>query len=105
MNLQKLVKTTLVLFCISLSAPAFSNPGSGTEFNPGDGKSTGATIDPIKRIEEIKNMNKENLSRAERKALRKELREMRPEARANKNGIYLSVGAVIIVILLLILLL
>ena len=56
------------------------------------------------RVYEIKAMDKSNLTRAERKELRKELREMKKEARA-VQGIYLSVGAVIIIILLLILIL
>ena len=57
------------------------------------------------RVEEIKAMDKSNLSRAEKKELRKELRTMKKEARAMGGGVYLSVGAIIIIILLLILIL
>lgn len=57
------------------------------------------------RVEEIKAMDKSNLSRAEKKELRKELRTMKKEARAIGGGVYLSVGAIIIIILLLILIL
>jgi hypothetical protein len=57
-----------------------------------------------RRVYEIRDMDKSDLSREERKALRKELREMKKEARAIQ-GIYLSVGAIIIIILLLILIL
>ncbi|MCX2478840.1 hypothetical protein OQY15_07025 [Pedobacter sp. MC2016-15] len=57
------------------------------------------------RVEEIKAMDKSNMSKAERKELRKELREMKKEARAMGGGVYLSVGAIIIIILLLILIL
>jgi hypothetical protein len=57
-----------------------------------------------RRVFEIRDMDKSDLSRVERKALRKELREMKKEARAIQ-GIYLSVGAIIIIILLLILIL
>lgn len=57
-----------------------------------------------RRVYEIRDMDKSDLSRVERKALRKELREMKKEARAIQ-GIYLSVGAIIIIILLLILIL
>ena len=53
------------------------------------------------RVEEIKAMDKSNLSRAEKKELRKELRTMKKEARAMGGGVYLSVGAIIIIILLL----
>ncbi|MGB4399322.1 MAG: hypothetical protein WBJ10_08130 [Daejeonella sp.] len=57
------------------------------------------------RVEEIKSMDRSELSREERKALRNELQEMKKEAKAMTGGVYLSVGAIIIVILLLILLL
>ena len=57
-----------------------------------------------RRVYEIRDMDRSNLSREDRKALRKELREMKKEARAIQ-GIYLSVGAIIIIILLLILIL
>lgn len=58
------------------------------------------------RVKEIKEMDKSELSRAERKALRQELRDMNKEARAfGERGVYLSVGAIIIIILLLILIL
>ncbi|WP_411274658.1 hypothetical protein [Daejeonella sp.] len=58
-----------------------------------------------RRIEEIKSMDKSELSREDRKSLRNELQGMKKEAKAMNGGIYLSVGAIIIVILLLILLL
>lgn len=59
-----------------------------------------------RRVEEIKAIDRSNLTKQERKALRKELREMNKEARAlGQGGVYLSVGAIIIIILLLILIL
>jgi len=57
------------------------------------------------RVEEIKAMDKSDLSKDEKKALRKELKELKQEARAMGGGVYLSVGAIIIIILLLILIL
>jgi len=59
----------------------------------------------VNRVNEIRQMDKSTLSNAERKALRKELKEMKQEARVLNNGVYLSVGAIIIIILLLILIL
>ncbi|MBN8878559.1 MAG: hypothetical protein J0I32_13525 [Sphingobacteriales bacterium] len=56
------------------------------------------------RVEEIRAMDKSTLTRAEKKALKKELRKMNKEAKEIR-GIYLSFGAIIIIILLLILLL
>ena len=56
------------------------------------------------RLNEINNMDKSNLSRSEKRALRKEVLAIRDDGHGH-SGIYLSVGAVIIIILLLILLL
>jgi len=69
----------------------------------------------VARVEAIKAMDFSTLSSAEKKELRKELRAIKSDLKeSNKNdvvatsgngGIYLSVGAILIVILLLILLL
>lgn len=58
-----------------------------------------------RRVEEIKNMDKSDLSRTERKALRSELLDMKKEVKATNGGVYLSVGAIIIILLVLILIL
>jgi hypothetical protein len=59
------------------------------------------------RVREIRAMDKSKLTKVERKALRTELRNMNKEAKGMGyyNGVYISVGALIIIILLLILIL
>jgi hypothetical protein len=57
------------------------------------------------RLEEIKAMDTKSLSRAEKKALRGEVKAIKKEMAAVSGGVYLSVGAIIIIALLLILLL
>lgn len=59
----------------------------------------------IQRLENIKAMDKSELTRLEKKELRKEVKNINKEMKEIKGGVYLSVGAIIIVILLLILLL
>lgn len=59
----------------------------------------------LDRLEEIKTMDKSDMTRAEKRALRKEVRAIKAELKSTGNGVYLSVGAIIIIILLLILLL
>lgn len=59
----------------------------------------------INRLNEIKEMDKSDLSRAEKRELRKEVKAIKADLKASNNGIYLSVGAIIIIILLLILIL
>lgn len=56
------------------------------------------------RVEEIKAMDFLEMSKAERKEVKKELKEMNVEAKQIGGGVYLSVGAIIIILLLLILL-
>ena len=58
----------------------------------------------LNRLDEIKKMDKSSLKSAEKKALRKEVRAIKSNLKASGNGVYLSVGAIIIIILLLILL-
>ncbi|GAA0877302.1 hypothetical protein GCM10009119_02700 [Algoriphagus jejuensis] len=57
------------------------------------------------RLKEIKGMDFKSMSKSEIKEVRAEMKEMKEDARAMGNGIYLSIGAIIIIILLLILLL
>jgi len=59
----------------------------------------------LNRLDEIKAMDKSSLNSSEKKELRKEVRAIKAELKSTGNGIYLSVGAIVIVILLLILLL
>ncbi len=65
-----------------------------------------AKLQAIKtRVEEIKAMDKSQLSKEEKKELKSELKSMKAQARGLGGGIYLSVGAIIIIILVLILIL
>jgi hypothetical protein len=59
----------------------------------------------IDRMDEIKAMDKSLLSSAEKKELRKEVRDIKKELKELGGGVYISVGAAILIVLLLILLL
>jgi hypothetical protein len=90
----------LVLFTIPF------NSNASTRLKPTEPNTEAASIRAetlVKRLEEIKGMDKSTLSRGEKKELNKEVRSIRKELKSS-GGIYLSVGAVIIIILLLILL-
>jgi 4-alpha-glucanotransferase len=107
MKLKKIIPILAMAACTSFVTPAFAgieNPLTTTE------QTGNANHDQqlMNRLREIKDMDKSSLTSLEKKALRKELKAMKKEARADRNrsgGIYLSVGASIIIILLLILLL
>lgn len=69
-------------------------------------KTTAVPVEKLMaRIAEIRAMDKSTLTSSERKELRKEVKNMKAEVRANNKGVYLSVGAAIIIVLLLIILL
>lgn len=59
----------------------------------------------IKRLKEIKNMDRSDLSGTDKKELRKEARSIKAELTAADKGVYLTVGAVLVGVLLLIILL
>jgi hypothetical protein len=58
-----------------------------------------------KRLDEIHSMDTKHMSRHEKRALRAEVKEIKEEMEGVSGGVYLSVGAIIIIALLLILLL
>ena len=101
MSPKKIIPVLLLSMCITLVTPllaASNNPGPKTETPK---EVLARQIET--RLLEIKNMDKTHLTSAEKKDLKKEVKDLRKQAR--QNGIYLSVGAIIIIILLLILLL
>lgn len=102
-------KTALYLMILILSLGAFSTSMMASEKNTTIPAPTPKEIpayvqNMLNRIDEIKDMDKSTLSRSERKELRKEVREINKEIRSTGNGIYLSVGAIIIILLLIIIL-
>jgi Skp family chaperone for outer membrane proteins len=104
--MKKFIYTLALIFSLGISfnaAQAADKPAK----NPSELNSEqAAQLKKITtRVEEIRDMDKSNLTKTERKALRKELKEMKNQARAISGGVYLSVGAIIIIILLLILIL
>lgn len=98
-------KTKLYLLIIMFSLGAFSTV-SASEVNP----TPPPTEIPLEirvmlnRLEEIKEMDKSGLNRLDKKELRKEVRTIKSDIRASGNGVYISVGAIIIILLLIILL-
>lgn len=62
-------------------------------------------IEMENRLKEIKAMDFKSMSKNEIVAIKSEMKEMKAEAKATGNGVYLSLGAIIIIILLLILIL
>jgi hypothetical protein len=93
-----------------VSLLTFSTPLLATEKNTTPIENTTAEAPAavkvmLNRLDEINAMDKSELNSSDKKALRKEVRAIKASLRASNNGVYLSVGAIIIIVLLLILLL
>jgi len=107
MTAKNMLRMASLIILIAVTLPANSStiiPGFSQTNSPAK------TEDPraqqlLQRLEEIKSMNKSELTRLEKKNLQKEVRGIKKEMRNGNRGVYLSVGAIIIIVLLLILLL
>ena len=95
----KFLRVFALLMVMGITIPSFA--GSGTE-EPTT-KEAAKAQQLTERLREIKSLSKQDLSRSQKKELRVEVKEIRKELK-NQNGIYLSIGAIIIIVLLLILL-
>jgi hypothetical protein len=91
----------LVIVLMLGTAPVIS--ANATEVTPIENKEeTAARLQS--RLEEIKQIDKSSLSREEKKALRGEVRAIKKELKEISGGVYLSVGAILLIALLIILL-
>jgi predicted PurR-regulated permease PerM len=107
MNAKKFFRLASLVILIAIALPASSAiivPGS-SQTNSAAKNENPRAQQLIQRLEDIRGMNKSELTRMEKKSLRKEVKEIKKEMKTMSGGVYLSVGAILIVILLLILLL
>lgn len=98
----------LVVTTVTEAAPSSIDPGRSKKeiaaMTPAEKEARIAAI--TKRVEAIRAMDRSALNKTEKKELRKELRSLNKEAKiVGKGGIYLSVGAILVIILILILIL
>lgn len=105
---MKNLRFYLMILVLSLSiipSTITASEKNSIEVTPKSNEMPAEVKNMLNRLEEIKEMDKSNMSRSEKKELRKEVKTIKANLRATSNGVYLSVGAIIIIILLLILLL
>lgn len=95
-------RTIILFLLLSFTIPAMGADGSEIlTYAPTEVRAAELQA----RLHEIESMDKKQLTRAERKNLRHEVREIKKELATMSGGVYLSVGAIILIALLLILLL
>jgi hypothetical protein len=103
MKTARLIKSLMVIMILAIASPTFASIAEPVTTPTETPEAKIARL--TQRIEEIQSMDKDNLSRAERKALKKEVRQIKDEVKALSGGVYISIGALLVIILLLILLL
>lgn len=94
-------RTLFVFLLMFAASPAMASSSPGTVNDATEARVTALQ----NRLEEIRSLDRKELSHSERKALRREVREIKKELAAVSGGVYLSIGAIILIALLLILLL
>lgn len=95
----------LMVSLLTFSTPLLATEKNTTPIENATAEAPAAVKVMLNRLDEINAMDKSELNSSDKKALRKEVRAIKASLRASNNGVYLSVGAIIIIILLLILLL
>lgn len=103
-------KITTILMILTLSLIVVPSTTFGKTIEPTSIPATPKEVPAevrimLNRLEEIKKIDKSTLSRIEKKELRNEVKTIKKSLRASGNGVYLSIGAIILIVLLLILLL
>lgn len=107
MTTKKFLRMAPLAILLAIALPANSSivlPGTSPANSPATTENPRAQ-QLVHRLEEIKGMDKSELTGSEKKDLRKEVKGIKKEMKALSGGVYLSVGAIIIIILLLILIL
>jgi len=99
----------LMAACLSLSflplqshATGYAIPSSVVSPEPVESPEATALIE---RLDEIKAMDKSELNHSEKKALRREVRDIKKDLNENHGGVYISVGGALLILLLLVILL
>jgi hypothetical protein len=106
MKIKNLLTIVTLSLCVAVTMPAKTYAAAVPVTTVNDPEKDAKLLEQItQRVTEIQNMDKTNLTAAEKKALRKELMGMKKQADGLNSKVYLSVGAIIIIILLLILIL
>jgi hypothetical protein len=100
--------TCLMIFSLGISAASAikSDDGKTIASDKKENKLSEAEIKHLtQRVEEIRDMDKSNLTFSEKRDLRNELTAIKKDMRKEGTVIYVSVGTVLLVVLLLIILL
>jgi hypothetical protein len=99
-----LMTVLMLLSFIPTQASAGTSPEKITLADPNSAEAKEANV-LINRLYEIKAMDMHKMNSAEKKGLRKEVKSIKSHLKTLSGGVYLSAGAIIIILLILILIL
>lgn len=101
--MKKIAYFLSMLMLLTALAPAAIAKGESPEKEPSPEEE--ARLEQLdERVQEIKAMDLKAMDKDERKEIRNELRDINKEAKALGGGVYISAGALIVILLLLIIL-
>ncbi|WP_162341067.1 hypothetical protein [Cyclobacterium salsum] len=93
---------SMLMLLTAIAPAAMANDGSADKEPSPEEQARLEQLD--ERVQEIKDMDLRAMDKEERKEIRNELRDINKEAKALGGGVYISAGALIVILLLLILL-
>ncbi len=97
-----IVTAVLLLSCASTELRAGSEKGATRKVTTETPESAARAKILLNRLEEIKALDKSKLTSAEKKQLRNEVKSSKKELDELGGGVYISVGAIILILVLLI---
>jgi hypothetical protein len=87
------LKLVIITLVIATNMSTYANTRARIEVPISNTTAENAKTEVVlNRLIEIRDMDKSNLSRADRKLLRKEVKEIKTTMRATSDGVYLSIG-------------
>lgn len=92
----------LIIIGLSLTTTAFSN-SLNPDNRPITANDNVRAQELTNRLNEISTMNIKEMSRSEKKELRKEVKSIKKEMKTMGGGVYISVGALLVIIIILLL--
>lgn len=106
--MKKLIRGVILCVFVLFIKPSASTAQRPEEFRQENLESPSCSQkaeDLFCRIDDIEAMDKSNMSREEKKALRTEVKSIQKELQEMGSGVYISAGALIVILILLIILL
>jgi hypothetical protein len=99
----------MLILAMIMSLGSFAAPASNVPIpaatNPSESANSAEMQRMLNRLEEIKAMDLEHMPRSEKRKYAKEVKQIQKKMNALSGGVYISAGAVLVILILLLILL